>query len=575
MHIGVPRVLRTQLEFHVMFAKLAPSLGIAATLALSSAGGCVSDTEDGSAEQEAVDYADIQILSVSDWHGQLDPMAITNVGNVGGAAVLSAYFKRERDANPNTLVLAAGDSFGATPPLSNFFSDEPSVLAMNAMGFDADGLGNHNFDGGTKHLADLIDLADFPFLSANLKNVNYNVKCKSPAEDKCVPAYTIVKVGGVRVAIIGATNDDAAALVKPGNLGNIKVTAPAYAANNARAKAKADGAKLFIALVHMGATATDSNGKPTGPLMDFAKKLSGFDVVLGDHTNFQVNEVVNGALVVENQSFGRTYAKIKLNVKRSNGDVKSSSVEFVTPMSDQITADAALEQILKPYRDELAVAFDGKIGTADGLLERGNNVERLGEVAIGNLVADSMRLAYGTDLGFTNGGGVRAPLPSSYAPKDTTLRRPASGYAAGPPFDLVIGDVFAVLPFGNSVITRTVTGKQVWAVMEHSVEGLPEAKGWFGQISGFKVTYDSSKPAGQRVVSIDLEAGGAIPNSDTQTYTFATSDFIATGGDGYTMLADNDGTSRDKMADVLLSHIKTVGTLSSAKAGRLVDLAHP
>jgi len=111
--------------------------------------------------------------------------------------------------------------------------------------------------------------------------------------------------------------------------------------------------------------------------------------------------------------------------------------------------------------------------------------------------------------------------------------------------------------------------------MEHGVSALPDANGFFGQISGFRVTYDSSKPSGQRVVSIVLDGGEAVPNDAGTSYTLATSDFIASGGDGYTMLADNDGTSRDKMAEVLLEHMKSLGTLEPVTDGRLTDVAQP
>lgn len=534
--------------------------------------GCGGDDPTTGDSQDVVASQDIQIVSVSDWHGQLDPLA-TPAGQVGGAAVLSAYFKQERAQNANTIVLAAGDSFGATPPLASFFDDEPAVLAMNAMGFAADGLGNHNFDAGLEHLGAMVDLASFPFVSANLKNVNDAVVCKQPAESQCVPPYVLTKIGSVKVAIIGVTNPDAAELLPPGKLGAIKVTAPAYAANNARKAAKKAGAKLFIALAHMGATGVDPQGKPTGPLLELAHKLSGFDVVLGDHTNVQVDEVVNGALVVENKSQGATYARIKLTVDLKNGKTKNPSVEFVVPDATKVTPDATVESILGPYRTELAKAFDGTIGLADGILFRGNNVERLGEVAIGNLVADSLRVRYGTQLGFTNGGGIRASIPSSYAPVNKSLRRPADGYAAGPPFDVVVGDAYAVLPFGNAAVTRSLTGAQLWAMMEHSVSALPQPQGFFGQISGFKVTFDSSKPAGERVVSIVLDDGTPVVNDGSQKLSMATSDFIDAGGDGYTMLVPSDGTSRDKMADVLRDHLKNVGTASTAIDGRLHDVA--
>jgi 5'-nucleotidase len=505
---------------------------------------------------------EVQILSVSDWHGQLDALSVPMVGNVGGAAALSTIFANERQRNKRTVTLTAGDAFGATPPLASFFEERTAVLAMNVMKFSADGLGNHNFDRGLDHLQQMIDLADYPFLAANLEGVDDEL-------DGVLP-YAIVPVGGVRVAVIGVTNPDAEALTKPGSFGDVHVGDPIVAALEARSQAAADGAEVFVLIAHMGATGLAGGTTPTGPLIDLAQAVSGFDLVLGDHTNAQVNMVVNGVPVVENKSSGATYARVRLSFDFATRDVATRDAEVFTPLADMVTPDAAIVTLLAPYRTQLAAAFDGKIAEATGLFERGMNVERLREVPIGDLVADSLRLRYGTQIGFCNGGGIRAPLPSSYMPLDATLRRPP----AAPPWDLAIGDVYTVLPFGNSAVTRDVTGRQLWAMLEHSVEALPAANGWFGQISGFKFTFDSSKPAGMRVASVTLDDGTTIANDDT-VYTLATSDFIAAGGDGYVMLADGQGTSREKMAEILQEHIRSVGTLSPASAGRITDVATP
>ncbi|MBI4703406.1 MAG: 5'-nucleotidase C-terminal domain-containing protein [Deltaproteobacteria bacterium] len=134
------------------------------------------------------------------------------------------------------------------------------------------------------------------------------------------------------------------------------------------------------------------------------------------------------------------------------------------------------------------------------------------------------------------------------------------------------GDAYAVLPFGNDTVTRTVTGSQLWAMLEHSVEALPAPAGWFGQVSGIKVTFDSSKPAKSRVVAVALSDGTPIAPNE-QSYTMATSDFIHAGGDGYGMLKGAAGVVRDKMAEVLIEHIKGLGTIAPAIEGRLVDQA--
>lgn len=516
----------------------------------------------------------IQFLAVSDWHGQLDPSR-----GVGGAAALSTYFQADRAANPNTLTLTAGDAYGAAPPLSGFFDEVPAVLAMRLMGFDVDTFGNHNFDRGIDHLQQMIDLASAPaseedgqpfqYVSANLANRDDNLTG--------VKDYEIFDVEGVKVAVIGLTNPEAPTLVFPGNFGTIEVTDPVVAANEARDAARAEGAEVFVVIAHMGVTHVDpATGEASGPLIDLAEGLEGFDIIFGDHTDVQFEAVINGQLVVENRSRGVTYSRTSLTYQPKAHRVLSVTNEFVTPTAEDVEPDAAIVAMLAPFRAALAEAFDGVIGVATDLFPRGGDpaVERIGEVAIGNLITDSMRLRYGTDIAFTNGGGIRAPLPSSYVPQDTSLRRPDDGFAAGPPFDLVVGDVFATLPFGNQVLTREVTGELLYEILEHGVAARPGADGRFPQVSGFRFAYDSTLPAGDRVYLVELDDGTPIL-PDSTIYTLATNDFVNAGGDGYTMLADGAGVTRELMADVLLEHIQDLGTITPAIEGRIVDAPQP
>jgi len=272
-------------------------LALAAALLVSTVGTAGAAFDPGQFFPTPRSTMEIQILSISDWHAQLDPL-----NGVGGAAALSTYFKADRAANPNTLTFTAGDAYGASPPLSGFFGEEPAVKAMNLMGFTADTFGNHNFDRGIAGLQPLIDLAEFDYVSSNLQNVQAELNgVKTP--------YALYDVGGVKVGVVGITNPEAPTLVFPGNFGSIVPTDPVAAANSARAQAREAGARIVIAIAHLGATGTDpATGQPTGPLIDFANGVSGFDLILGDHTDVLVNTVINGTLVVENQQ-GRHVCK--------------------------------------------------------------------------------------------------------------------------------------------------------------------------------------------------------------------------------------------------------------------------
>lgn len=514
----------------------------------------------------------IQILNISDWHAQLDPS-----NGVGGAAVLSTYFKQDRALNPNTLTLAAGDAFGASPPLSGFFNEEPGVRAMRLMGIDADTFGNHNFDRSVSHLSQMIQLAGanansvpgkaFSYVVANLGPIRPSAN--EPLRD--VRPYKIFKIGGVKIGVVGIINPEAPSLVFPGNFGSYGIFDPVTAANGAAVLARRAGAQVLIAITHLGVTGFDAaTGQPLGPVIDFANSIQGYDIVFGDHTDVRYSGLHNGVLVVENRSKGLTYARI--NVTVDSGVVISKSVQFVTPTATAVVPDQAIVDMLAPYRTQLAAAFDEKIGVATASFPRGNAFERSGESALGNLIADAIRLEYGMQLALTNGGGIRASLPSSYVPLAPGLSRTTA------PFDLVIGDIFTILPFGNTVVTRKVTGAQLWAALENGVSRtIPNAGGTacvgtdgrFPQISGFKFTYSCSAPAGLRVTSVSFPDGTPIPADGTQ-YDFATNDFVNLGGDSYTVLADGQGFTREVMADVFLAYIQAQGTVTPVLEGRII-----
>ena len=520
----------------------------------------------------------IQILNVSDWHGNLDPLNIGGV-NIGGAAVISSYWKADRTPYP-TLTLTAGDDYGATPPLSGFFDEEPSVKAQRLMGIQVGTLGNHNFDRGTAHLQSMVDLAAAPtstevpgspysYVSANLANRDENVDG--------VDDFKIFDVGGIKVGVVGVTNPEAPGLVFPGSFGTMVPTDPYSAANKARVAAKRAGAQVVVAITHMGVRGFTA-GQPFGELVDFANNVGGFDVIFGDHTDVQFSGVINGQLVHENRSFGVTYAKTLLTVKPGNGQVTARSVSFVTPLASGVTPDPAIQNMLAPYRAQLSALLDVQIGTATNTFVRGGNIERRQEVALGDLIADGMRWRYGTQLGFMNGGGIRTALPNpAYLPANTALRRPSTGYAAGPPWDLVKGDVYSVLPFNNVITTRTVTGDQLWAMLENAAsrigaDGL-STDGRFAQISGFKYTFHYLNPTGctgtvntsswecgtpSRVTSVQLADGTPIL-PDATTYTVALPNFVNLGGDGYTMLNDGQGVTRELDAAVMLAYMEEFG----------------
>ena len=523
----------------------------------------------GSASAGPHPTIDIQLINVSDWHGQLDP-----INGVGGAAVLSAYFQAERASNPNTLTLTAGDAVGATPPLSSFFQDEPAILAMNLMGFQVDTLGNHNFDGGIARLQDQINLANFQYVSANLANRDDNLTG--------VKDYEMFDLGGVKVAVIGITNPEAPSLVFPGNFGTIVPTDPVKAANKARGAAKDAGADVVVVITHMGIAGFNADGSPFGPLVDFARAVNNgseknpkIDVIVGDHTDFQFGGIINGALVYENRSRGLTYARAVLTVDVNNKKIVNKSVTFITPTASAVTPDPAITALLQPYREALGPIFNTVLGNSSVFIPRadacGRADGRLCESLVGNVTTDAMRLTYGTDFAITNAGGLRANLtcPTTDNPTDF-----CPAYTP-PPFPITRGQVLTVLPFGNVVVTLSVNGAELKSMLENGVSQMPGANGRFPQVSGLCFTYDISAPAGSRVTGAVRQAldgsctGAVVDLTAASTYTIAENDFMANGGDSYPNFVSRMVT-RDLMDQVLADYITASGTISPSIQGRIV-----
>jgi 2',3'-cyclic-nucleotide 2'-phosphodiesterase (5'-nucleotidase family) len=518
----------------------------------------------------------IQFLNVSDWHGQIDPLSITGLGNVGGAAQISTYWKQDRAANPNTLTLTAGDDFGATPPIANFFNEEPAVLAQRLMGIQVGTFGNHNFDKGVDHLQEMINLAGSPpsaetgapfrYVSANLLNRDDEL---SGVED-----FAIFDVGGIDVGVVGITNPEAPELVFPGSFGDIVPQPSAPAAMAAKAAAEAAGAEVVVAIIHAGVRAVDAGtGAPSGELIDFANAVSGFDVIFGDHTDFEFEGVINGQLVTENRSKGRTYARTTLVVDPTSGTVLSKDAVFVTPFSNAVTPDPAIVAAMQPFRDELAPIFNVQLGVSTAAIPHSDKCGvangRSCESLVGNVVTDAMRRTYETDFALTNSGGLRAPLTCP----TTDIGTDFCPAFVPPPYPITRGQVNTVLPFGNQAATLDVNGAELKQMLENGVSVLG-VQGRFPQVSGLCFDWDVQAAAGSRVVGAVRQAangtctGPAVDLTAASTYTLTTNDFVASGGDGYPNFAARMHT-REILDNAVSAWVQANTPITPAIQGRI------
>ncbi|HEU4354430.1 MAG TPA: 5'-nucleotidase C-terminal domain-containing protein [Actinomycetota bacterium] len=519
---------------------------------------------------------EVSLLYISDFHGQLTPLAQTSdtLGPsfaIGGAAYLKPWFDWYRaDARGRTITLSGGDAVGASPPISNFFGDKPTMRVFNKLRMNVDTLGNHNFDRGSAYLRQtLIPIANFPYLASN---VVFQGTGQYPAEWK--PS----KVIGFRdfsLGIVGYTLPELGSLIFPGYLDPFVVTDPAAAINAEVAKLHGMGVDAVVAVGHVGGDGT-SVTSPTGPLMTLAEGLTGVDAVLGGHTHTQyIARTSGGVLVAESPNSGQRFTRIRLVVDPATDDVVYTTADYHKPWDIGVTPDPNIQALIDDLNAKLAPVLNTEIGDSTVSIPRADSCGRfdgrLCESLIGDLVTDALRTTYATDFAITNSGGLRADLtcPSTDVPGDfCTSFTP-------PPYPITRGQSLAVLPFGNVVFTVTINGAELKTYLENGVSVMPAANGKFPQVSGLCFTYDISAAVGSRVLGAIRQAadgsctGAPIDLTAGSTYTIAQNDFMATGGDGYPNVYSR-GTTQAIMEQVLADYISANSPLSPTLQGRVV-----
>jgi len=513
----------------------------------------------------------VQLLELSDFHGAIEATS-SNIG----AATLAASFTADRSANPATFTLAAGDNIGAAPPISAFFNEISTIKALNLMRLDASTFGNHEHDKDLNHVQSVIAASDFQWVVSN-----YSTLAPLKSGDKFVKPFTIINRGGVKVGIVGSNTVETPIVTKPGNLTftdasgtsqTIKIADAVAGLNQQIAAAKSAGADIVVALVHDGFVQNDGS-TPTGPLTYIANNVKGAAVIFGGHTHLAYSNIIPnksykpaGTLIGQVVNAGTSYNRVQVCFDFGSKKIVGSTLEVVKKADvSKLTPDVATAALVADYKSKLGAQVDGKIGQVSALFPNNTwngstaKIQRMGETALGDYIADAMRIRYGTDFAITNGGGIRDSLPASgYAAGNPAYKRAkiftAPDTANPGPYDITYGDALAVLPFGNFAVTTKITGKGLWAAVANGISGYP-TEGRFPQISGFKFTFDLSKPLGNQVTAITKADGTTIAADDT-VYSVTTNDYMLYGGDGYTMFTPSKGQIRDLLVDVLADTFK-------------------
>ena len=494
---------------------------------------------------------DTVILHTNDVHGRI----VEEKGVIGDAKLATVIEQERAKSNQNTLVVDAGDAFQGLP-ISNSTKGEARAEILNQMQYDAMAVGNHEFDFGLDEAKKYKEILKFPLLSSNTYVNGARLFEASTIVDKDKT------VEGDEFVVIGVTTPETATKTHPKNVKGVTFTDPISEVNKVieevQAKARAEGKdyKHYVVLAHLGVDTTtpvEWRGSTLAEALSKNPRLKGKRVTVIDGHSHTVESTTYGDNVTYNQtgSYLHNVGKITYKSRQLLGNPTQIPAADAKKLPANPTVEKLVKDIKQKYDAENAIEV---VSNSPVELNGDRENVRVREANLGNVVADSLYqygqtgFSHPTDIAVTNGGGLRETI------------------AKGKP--ITKGNVIAVLPFGNTISQIQVTGQQVLDMFEKSLgsilqvdkdgkkvldengQPLLEPSGGFLQVSGVKVYYDTNLPSGKRVLAIQVKnrTTGRYDLLDlTKTSYLATNDFLAAGGDGYTMLggAREEGPSMD------------------------------
>ena len=446
----------------------------------------------------ARDTIQLRLLTLNDFHGALEPRVYpwSEGRKVGGAAwVKSTMDSLAARCACVTLRLDGGDEMQGTLP-SNLTYGRTTIAAMDRIGIQAAAIGNHDFDWSSDTLRARMRDSEYPWVAANIFDST------TGRRPDWITPWRMVRAGPFQVAVVGYITSETKSIVAPQQVAGLRFGSGYESIRDAVEAARAAHPDFLVLLAHAGGRC-DSLAC-NGEIFDLAQSLppGSVDVVVSGHTHTLIDTERGGVPIVQARNNGTAVGVV--DIVRTTTGGRRYDVDVQTVWDDKVAPDTALATLV--YR---------AVRTSDSLASRvvtelALPFTRTGDqYPLGNLIADAFRNVLRTDASLVNNGGIRADL------------------AAGP---LTYGQLFTVMPFQNRMVSVTLTGAQLRQVMEDAIT----ADGPDAHVSGLTITYDSARPAGQRVREVRLSTGKKL--DDTARYSLATSDFLAAGQGGFTVL---------------------------------------
>ncbi len=525
---------------------------------------------------------EVQILGINDFHGNLEPpkvsidmtLADERVAKVpaGGVAYLAGAAKALRQGQKRSVTVSAGDMIGASPLVSALFVDEPAIAAMNLVGVDYNAVGNHEFDKGSAELlrmqsggcarhttrapckVEQFTGATFKFLAANVVKADGST---------LFPGTALRDFGDVQIGFIGMTLKETATLVTPAGVAGLTFADEASTANAAVPALKAAGADAIVLLIHQGASTKGGyNDKSCpgldGDLLPILDRLDpAIDAVVSGHTHAayicQRARPSGGSplLLTSAGRYGTLITDMRLTIDPARGVVARRADNVIvqgegfgdvalSDASPRFAADPATSALVDRYVAAARPEAARVVGRLAGTATRAQDADR--EISAGNLIADAQLAASrsaGAQIAFINSGGVRTDLT------------PGAGGT------VTFGNIFAMQPFGNNLVVKTVTGVELKTLLEQqfaSGRNTAERPNLLLPSRGFTFSYDLSRAPGQRIV--DMRLSGR-PIDPAARYRITVNNFLASGGDNFSVLRNGtDAIDAGSDVDALEAYLR-------------------
>ncbi|NUN70096.1 MAG: bifunctional metallophosphatase/5'-nucleotidase [Bacteroidetes bacterium] len=475
---------------------------------------------------------ELTVVHWNDFHSQNLPYQVksrnraTNTDTtfmVGGSATLASYLKKHT-ASPNTLLLNCGDDFQGSP-ISAITKGRSQMELMALLKPHAMQLGNHEFDYGREVLASYFPSAPFPILSANIVDTKTNTTFGAP--------YLIKNVNGISIAVIGLMSPELMTLSLPDNVKGLEIRDPAAAVNALVPELKSKKVDMIVALSHMG---VDEDSL-------LAVRCPDLDLIIGGHSHTPLfrPKKVNGIIIAQAGSRGRWIGKIALTVDVAKDTILSSNGELIECRTADIAPDTAVAAKVAQLESLAAAELSEVIGE----LKTDWKKDGRGESNIGNWIADALRTYAKADVGVQNSGGIRKEM------------------LAGP---IAVRDLWEISPFGNTLVTFTVTGAVLRSMVQHQLTINDD----FCQVSGMKIVYRTVN--GARLLH-NLKVNNQLVK-DEAVYTIATNNYVAAQAKKYFGLdlapeKVKQYTVTDR--EVLIAAVRAQKVISSVVEGRIKE----